>query len=74
MDNSKRGKEGHRCFLPGQSEEEYRACLRKKRFVSKIEAKKAAAQASRRKDAPQIFIYHCAFCGGWHLTHQKPKK
>ena len=38
-----------------------------------VEAKKAAAMASRRGDAPKIYVYKCEFCGGWHLTHRKPR-
>lgn len=51
----------------------YHACERKQRFESKAEAQKAASRGSRRKDAPQLYAYRCELCGGWHLTHRKPR-
>lgn len=51
---------------------EYRACGRKKRYDTRVDAKKAAERSSRRKDAPKIFVYECPYCGGWHLTHRRP--
>lgn len=53
-------------------EREFRACGRKKRYETRVEARKAAERNSRRKDAPKIFIYECPYCGGWHLTHHRP--
>ncbi len=53
-------------------EREFRACGRKKRYETRVEARKAAERNSRRKDAPKIFIYECPYCGGWHLTHRRP--
>lgn len=23
--------------------------------------------------APAIYVYQCQYCGGWHLTHRKPR-
>lgn len=59
---------------PGEDPAEYRACARKKRYASRVEATKAAERSSKRKDAPKIFVYECPYCGGWHLTHRRPKK
>ena len=53
-------------------EREFRACGRKKRYETRVEARMAAERNSRRKDAPKIFIYECPYCGGWHLTHRRP--
>ena len=52
-------------------EQEFRACGRKKRYDTRVDAKKAAEKSSRRKDAPKIFVYECPYCGGWHLTHRR---
>jgi len=51
----------------------YHGCERKRRYETRVEAQKAAALARRRKDAPAIYVYRCQFCGGWHLTHRKPR-
>ena len=51
---------------------EFRACGCKKRYDTRVDARKAAERNSRRKDAPKIFIYECPYCGGWHLTHRRP--
>lgn len=53
-------------------EREFRVCGRKKRYDTRVDAKKAAEKSSRRKDAPKIFVYECPYCGGWHLTHRRP--
>ena len=55
-------------------EREFRACGRKKRYETRVDAKKAAERSSRRKDAPKIFVYECPYCGGWHLTHRRPAR
>lgn len=55
-------------------EHEFRACGRKKRYDTRVDAKKAAETSSRRKDAPKIFVYECPYCGGWHLTHRRPQR
>ena len=55
-------------------EREFRACGRKKRYETRVDARKAAARSSRRKDAPKIFVYECPYCGGWHLTHRRPTR
>lgn len=62
-------------FVPRGSvvdDREFRACGRKKRYETRVDAKKAAEKSSRRKDAPKIFVYECPYCGGWHLTHRRP--
>ncbi len=57
----------------GEDTAEFRACGRKRRYETRVEAAKAAEKSSRRKDAPKIFVYECPYCGGWHLTHRRPK-
>lgn len=57
----------------GEDPEEFRACRRKLRFATEADAKKAAARGARRKDAPQLFVYRCPWCAGWHLTHRRPR-
>ncbi len=57
----------------GEDPAEFRACGRKRRYETRVEAAKAAEKSSRRKDAPKIFVYECPYCGGWHLTHRRPK-
>lgn len=57
----------------GEDPAEFRACGRKRRYETRVEAVKAAEKSSRRKDAPKIFVYECPYCGGWHLTHRRPK-
>ena len=57
----------------GEDPAEFRACGRKRRYETRVEATKAAEKSSRRKDAPKIFVYECPYCGGWHLTHRRPK-
>lgn len=66
-----RGERGARAALAGEDPDEYRACARKRRYATSVEAKRAADQASRRKDAPRLYVYACAYCGGWHLTHHR---
>ena len=51
----------------------YHACVRKRRCEFMAEAQMAASRGSRRKDAPQLYAYRCELCGGWHLTHRKPR-
>ena len=55
-------------------EREFRACGRKRRYETRVDARKAAERNSRRKDAPKIFVYECSYCGGWHLTHRRPAR
>ena len=65
--------EGLHTRLEGEDAGEFKACNRKRRYASEAEAKKAAERSSRRKDAPKIFVYRCEYCGGWHLTHHRPR-
>ena len=58
---------------PDESPEEFRACARKRRYATAVEAKKAAAHGAHKQDAPQLYVYACPYCGGWHLTHRKPR-
>lgn len=62
-----------RYLKAGDDPAEFRACARKKRYDTRVEASKAAAQGARRKDAPKLFVYECPYCGGWHLTHRRPR-
>ena len=51
---------------------EYSMCLSKERY----ETKGAALAAANRRlmyDAPQLRVYNCPFCRGWHLT-SKPER
>ena len=57
----------------GEDPAEFRACGHKKRYETRVEAAKAAEKSSRRKDVPKSFVYECPYCGGWHLTHRRPK-
>jgi hypothetical protein len=45
------------------------ACRRKRRFETEREADDAAYRA--RMEGRQLAIYHCDFCGGWHLTSRR---
>lgn len=49
-----------------------RSCERKNRYGSRHEAE-LAARASEAHGAPKLFCYKCPYCGGWHLTHQRPR-
>ena len=48
----------------GEDPAEFRACGRKRRYETRVEAARAAEKSSRRKDAPKIFVYECPYCGG----------
>ena len=52
--------------------EVYRTCLRKRRFVDFNFAHKKALELTRKRDL-DLFVYECPFCGGYHLTHKKPR-
>lgn len=71
-----RGQKGYgaRGRLDDEDPDEFRACARKRRYATSVEAKKAAEKSSKRKDAPKLFVYECPYCGGWHLTHRKPRR
>jgi hypothetical protein len=44
-------------------------CRRKRRYRSEQEAREAARQQMRMNlDAPDLEIYECLWCRGWHLT------
>lgn len=74
MSKAQRPKPGHRAPLAGEDPREFHGCARKKRYSSKVEAQKAADAASRRKDAPRLYVYECPYCGSWHLTHRRKGK
>lgn len=57
---------------PSSGGQTFRGCERKKRYATKAEAKRAADHASKRANAPMIYVYECPLCGGWHLTHRRP--
>ncbi len=59
--------------MPGDDRDEFRACSRKRRYATSVEAKKAAERSSKKPGSPKIFVYQCPYCDGWHLTHRKPK-
>lgn len=64
-------KPGHRTPLAGEDPSEFRGCSRKKRYTTRLEARKAADAVSKRKDAPRLYVYQCPYCSGWHLTHRR---
>lgn len=44
-------------------------CRRKRRYGSEAEAREAARRQMRmRLDAPDLDVYECFWCRGWHLT------
>jgi hypothetical protein len=45
------------------------ACRRKRRFETEREADDAAYRA--RMEGRRLGIYHCEWCGGWHLTSRR---
>lgn len=53
------------------------ACLKKRRFASEMEARHGAQGLILRgkADRPELFVYACRFCGGWHFTkrHDDPR-
>ena len=44
-----------------------KSCRTKKRFTTKETAKKLTK-------GKRLFVYHCPFCNGYHLTKQPPSK
>ena len=50
-----------------------KACESKSRYASRAEAKATIASCERR-GSPALYLYRCPYCGGWHLTHKRPKK
>ena len=49
-----------------------RGCTSKSMFVSRRDAR-SQARNSRRADG-QLKPYHCRFCDGWHLGHNRQRK
>ena len=43
-------------------------CLRKKRYATRHAALMQAERSERQQGVPQLSVYKCQFCGGWHLT------
>lgn len=50
-----------------------KACESKARYGSRAEAKATIASCERH-GSPALYLYRCPYCGGWHLTHKRPKK
>jgi len=46
----------------------HRACGRKHRYESKDEAMEHACISMAHPGVPQLWVYKCELCGGWHLT------
>ena len=44
-----------------------RGCLRKRPFASRRDAHLQAARIRKRNGA-RLGVYHCSYCGKWHLT------
>jgi hypothetical protein len=55
---------------PIRSFNQIQNCRRKRRFATEREADDAAYRA--RMEGRRLGIYHCALCGGWHLTSRRP--
>lgn len=49
-----------------------RQCHEKFRYASKALAKNSAA--IQRSQSGALYVYACAVCGGWHLTHVPPAR
>lgn len=47
----------------------HKACERKKRYASRVEAE-AAIRDCRRHGSRDLHCYQCPYCNGWHLTHK----
>lgn len=44
-------------------------CQRKRRYPSREHAQRAAGEQMRMDTkTPDLFVYECFWCGGWHLT------
>lgn len=50
-----------------------KACESKARYATRAEAQ-ATIAACERHGSPALYIYRCPYCGGWHLTHKRPRK
>ena len=50
-----------------------KACESKQRYDTRADAK-AAIAACERHGSPALYLYRCPYCGGWHLTHKRPRK
>lgn len=49
-------------------------CRRKRRFGTEAEARDAASRQMRMHlEAPDLDVYECLWCGGWHLTAKMRK-
>lgn len=48
-------------------------CERKLRYKGKSVAKNAAARGLNDRGV-KLYVYECASCRGWHLTHVDPAK
>lgn len=49
-----------------------KACESKQRYDTRADAK-AAIAACERHGSPALYLYRCPYCGGWHLTHKRPR-
>lgn len=49
-----------------------KACESKRRYATRADAKASVAVCEKR-GAPALYIYRCPYCGGWHLTHRRPR-
>ena len=47
----------------------YKACERKKRYASRVEAEDAIRDC-KRHGSRDLHCYKCDYCDGWHLTHK----
>ena len=52
----------------------YKMCAKKKRYRSYKEAATMANKARKVSGEENIDAYHCRFCHGWHIGHNKYAK
>lgn len=46
-----------------------RMCSGKNRWADELSAVAGAIHSlERHKDSPELYVYHCPECKGWHLT------
>ena len=50
------------------------SCEGKRRYKSANEAREMARHRREESGDMGISEYPCAFCGGWHIGHNAPKK
>ena len=63
-------------WLPG--EHKAVSCSSKRRYVCKTDAVRAKLKMKdnprKRKIADSLTVYHCQYCGGWHLGRPQKRR